>query len=77
MIYFVVSVLVLAILLWFPASKLIWIVSVRRLQKKLRAEIPQAQIDGQYARARFIAIFVSLLFSFLFNAQLLGIPSNG
>lgn len=77
MIYFVVSVLVLAILLWFPASKLIWIVSVRRLQKKLRAELSQAQIDGQYARARFIAIFVSLIFSFLFNAQLLGIPANG
>lgn len=77
MIYFVGSVLLLAILLWFPISKLVWIISVRRLQKKLRAELPQAEIDGQYARARFIAIFVSLIFSFLFNAQLLGIPVNG
>ena len=77
MTYFVGSVLVLALFLWFPVSKLVWTVSVRRLTKKLARELSTSEIAGQYARARFIAVFVSLTFSFLFNAQLLGIPSSG
>jgi len=77
MVYFAGSVLLLTILLWFPTSRLIWVISVRRLQKKTGAKLSQQQIDGQFARARFIAVFVSLIFSFLFNAQLLGIPTSG
>ena len=77
MIYFIASVLLLALFLWFPVSKLIWTVSVRRLWKKLARELSPSEIAGQYKRARFIAVFVSLTFSFLFNAQLLGIPTNG
>ena len=77
MVYFFFSVVVLALLLFFPVSKLIWVLSVRRLQRKLNKELTDTETHGQLARARFIAILISLLFSFLFNLNLLGWPSNG
>jgi hypothetical protein len=77
MLYFLVSVLVLAALLFFPVSKLIWVFSVRRLQRKLNRELTQTEIAGQMNRARFISIIVSLLFSYLFNISLIGLPTNG
>ena len=75
--YFLISVIVLAALLYFPVSKLIWVFSVRRLQRKLNRELNQAELAGQMTRARFISIFVSLLFSYLFNLNLIGLPTNG
>lgn len=75
--YFALSVLVLASLLFFPASKLIWVLSVRRLQRKLQKELNDEELRGQLIRARFIAVFLCLGFSFLFNLQLLGWPGNG
>ena len=77
MVYFVLSVLVLAVALFFPISKLIWVLSVRRLQRKLKTELTDADTQGQLARARFLAVLVSLAFSFLFNLSLLGWPANG
>lgn len=75
--YFLISVIVLAALLYFPVSKLIWVFSVRRLQRKLNRELNQTELAGQMTRARFISIFVSLLFSYLFNLNLIGLPTNG
>ena len=75
--YFLLSVLVLAVLLFFPLSKLIWVLSVRRLQRKLNRELNDTELAGQMTRARFVSIFVSLLFSYLFNLNLLGLPTNG
>ena len=77
MMYFVLSVLVLTLLLFFPISKLIWVMSVRRLQRKLKTDLQEKEIQGQLIRARFIAVFVALIFSFLFNLNLLGWPANG
>jgi hypothetical protein len=77
MLYFIISVLILAGLLFIPVSKLIWVFSVRRLQRKTKTELTQQQIDGQLKRARFISVFLCLLFSFLFNLQLMGLPGNG
>lgn len=68
--YFLISFVILAILLFFPASKLIWAVSVRRLQKKIKTELSQADLDEQLKRARIIAIVVVLIFSYLFNISL-------
>ena len=70
--YFIGSVAVLALLLYFPVSKLIWTLSVRRLQKKLKRELTPEEINGQLARARFIAILLVLLFSILFNLNSIG-----
>ena len=77
MLYFLVSVVVLALLLFFPISKLIWTFSVRRLQRKLNRELNETELTGQMTRARFLSIFVSLLFSYLFNLNLIGLPTNG
>ena len=75
--YFLLSVIVLAILLFFPISKLIWVLSVRRLQRKLNRELDATELAGQMTRARFVSIFVSLLFSYLFNLNMIGLPTNG
>lgn len=77
MLYFIVSTLILAALLFIPMSKLIWALSVRRLQKKTNQELDKQELAGQMSRARFISIIVSLAFSFLFNLNLIGLPTNG
>ncbi len=68
--YFLFSFLILALLLFFPASKLIWVMSVRRLQKKSNVTLTEKEINGQKTRARIIAIVVVLIFSYLFNISL-------
>ncbi len=77
MAYFLFSVVLLAILLFFPLSKLIWVLSVRRLQRRLARELTEEEIRGQLNRARFISIFVALIFSWLFNLNLIGMPAHG
>ena len=74
---FTLWVLILAALLFLPVSKLIWVLSVRRLQKKTGRELSDEELQGQLKRARVIAVLVALIFSFLFNANLMGIPHNG
>nr|VFJ50093.1 MAG: hypothetical protein BECKDK2373C_GA0170839_10282 [Candidatus Kentron sp. DK]VFJ54405.1 MAG: hypothetical protein BECKDK2373B_GA0170837_104626 [Candidatus Kentron sp. DK] len=69
--FFFGSVVILALLLFFPVSKLVWVLSVRRLERRLGRETTDAERRGQLSRARFLAIFVVLVFSFLFNYRLL------
>ncbi len=71
--YFYFSVLILAILLFFPVSKMIWVISVRRLQKKSSRQLTAEEIQGQKARSRFIALLLVLPFSWFFNYSLLGL----
>jgi hypothetical protein len=77
MVSFALWVLVLAALLFLPVSKLVWVLSVRRLQRKTGRELSDDELRGQLKRARVIAVFVTLVFSLLFNANLMGIPHNG
>ena len=70
-------VLLLAALLFWPMSKLIWVMSVRRLQRKLARDLEERELDGQLNRARIISVFVSLTFSFLYNLSTLGMPGGG
>ncbi|MCP3869422.1 MAG: hypothetical protein GY703_15225 [Gammaproteobacteria bacterium] len=72
--YFYTSILVLALLLFIPVSKIIWVMSVRRLQKRFDKPLNEEQIKGQQRRAQVIALIVTFLFSWLFNLQLLGSP---
>jgi len=74
--YFYFSVVVLALLLFFPVNKLIWVMSVRRLQKKQEHELSMEEMDGQKTRARFITILLVIIFSWFFNLQLLGTPNG-
>ncbi len=66
-IYQLVSILILAALLFIPVSKLVWALSVRRLQRKLGKELSPQEITSQLQRARFIAFIAVLIFSYLFN----------
>jgi hypothetical protein len=77
MVSFALWVLVLAALLFLPVSKLVWVLSVRRLQRKTGRELSDEELRAQLKRARVIAVFVTLVFSLLFNANLMGIPHNG
>ena len=71
------SVAVLAGMLFFPASKMIWVLSVRRMQKKLGRELSADEMAGQRRRARFLAFFLCIVFSFLFNINMIGYPKHG
>lgn len=68
--FFFGSSLLLALLLFFPVSKLVWVLSVRRLERRLGRETTEQERSGQFARARFLAIFFVLIFSFLFHYHL-------
>ena len=74
--YFYFSVLLLSALLFLPATKLIWVLSVRRLAKNLGRDLEETEIAGQKSRARFIALLVVLAFSYFFNLALLGVPNG-
>ena len=77
MLNFILWVLALAALLFWPISKLVWVLSVRRLQRKLARELDEHEIAGQMNRARVVSVFVSLLFSFAYNLSTIGIPGSG
>ncbi len=74
--FFYFSVALLALMLYFPVHKLIWVMSVRRLQRKQGRELSAEETEGQKGRARFITVLVVIVFSWFFNIQLLGI-TNG
>ena len=67
---FPASVIVLALLLFLPVSRLMWVLSVRRLERRLGRETTEQERRGQLSRARFLAVFVVSIFSFLFNHHL-------
>jgi hypothetical protein len=71
-VYKLISVLVLAALLFFPVSKLVWVLSMHRLQRKLNRELNPQEIAGQQRRARIITIFLVLIFAYLFSLATAG-----
>ncbi len=77
MLNFTLWVLLLAALLFWPMSKLVFVFSVRRLQRKLARELDRREIAGQLKRARIISVFVSVLFSYLYNLSTIGMPGGG
>lgn len=76
-VYYWVSTAVLAALLFYPASKMIWVLSVRRLERRQGRPLDDAERRGQLNRARFIAILVTLAFAALFNYSILGMSELG
>ena len=51
---------------------MIWVLAVRRAQRKLGRELSEQEVAGQRTRAQFIAILLVVPFSWLFNLQLQG-----
>jgi len=77
MVNFILWVLLLAALLFWPLSKLVFVLSVRRLQRKLARALDDTEVAGQMNRARVISVFVSVLFSYLYNLSTIGMPTGG
>ncbi|MDA7947479.1 MAG: hypothetical protein MPJ78_08375 [Hyphomicrobiaceae bacterium] len=64
----------LAALLFFPVSKLVWTLSVRRQERKLKRKLDDDEVKGQLNRARFITIFLVVAFALMFNGNMFGFP---
>jgi hypothetical protein len=65
------SILILAALLFFPVAKIVWVVSSRRLHRRLQRELTADEVAGQLQRARVVAVPLVLLFSYLFHNHVL------
>lgn len=70
-------VLLLTALLFIPVTNLIYVFSVRRQQRKLKAEPGPDELAAQKQRARFVAVVICFLFSFFFNVARIGFPVHG
>jgi dolichol kinase len=68
--YFVGSVLILAVLLYIPVSKIVWVLSVRRLERKVDRPLTESEMRNQLIRARVVGAILVLIFAYLFNLQL-------
>ena len=77
MLNFTFWVALLAALLFWPMSKLVFVFSVRRLQRKLERQLDRQELAGQLKRARIISVFVSVLFSYLYNLSTIGMSGGG
>ena len=69
--FYLLSVIILTLLLYYPVNKLIFVLSVRRLEKKTGKNLSNMEKSGQLKRSRFISIILILLFSSLFNINIL------
>ena len=65
--FYLLSVTLLALLLYYPVNKLIFILSVRRYEKKIGNSLSDEELKGQLIRSRFITIILIIFFSSLFN----------
>jgi hypothetical protein len=73
--YYWLSVVVLAALLFLPVAHLVWVLSVRRLERKLGQPLSDRERLGQRNRARLIAVVLCVIFSALFNYGILGMAA--
>ncbi len=64
----------LAIMLFFPVSKLVWTLSVRRQERKQSRKLDDTELSGQRQRARFITFFLVVVFALMFNVNIFGFP---
>jgi hypothetical protein len=75
--FYWLSVGVLAALLFLPVTKLVWLLSVRRLERKRGVALSDRERAGQLNRARFLAVLLCVVFSALFNYQILDMSAHG
>ena len=69
-IIFLAGIVLLSIALYFPVNKLIWVLSVRRLERKYKKKLTDVERKLQRNRARFISIILVIIFSYFFNLKL-------
>lgn len=61
------SSLVLALLLFFPVEKMLWVMRVRSAERRLKRVINAEERDEERRKARLISGIIVISFSFLFN----------
>ena len=61
-------ILILGVALFFPVRQLIWILYVRRKQKKQKL-VSEEEINILKKKATFTSIFLSLVFSYIYVNQ--------
>jgi hypothetical protein len=71
--YYLISVILLIVLLFYPVNKLIFVLSIRRLEKKIGKSLNKEEKSGQLKRSRFISLVLLIIFSCLFNINLINI----
>ena len=74
--FFTLSVIVLAALLFLPVTRIIWVLSVRRFERRRGEPLAEDERHGQLVRARLVALFVVVVFSLMFNLVTLGVPGG-
>ena len=76
--YYGLSVLVLAGVLFWPAAKLFWTLSVRRRTRKLGRALSDAERNGRLLRrARLLALLACLALAALLNYRTLEMAADG
>jgi hypothetical protein len=63
-------ILILGVALFFPVRQLIWVLYVRRKQKKKKL-VSKEEINILKKKATFTSIFLSLVFSYIYVNQVL------
>ncbi len=74
---YLIWVVLLAALLFIPVSKLIWVFSVRRFEKRTNRKLTEEEQQGQKRRAWVIAFILVTIFSVLFNMSHLSLTPRG
>ena len=69
-VFFLAGIVLLSIALYFPVNKLVWVLSVRRLERKYKKKLTDVERKLQLNRARFISIILVFIFSYFFNLKL-------
>ena len=64
----------LAVMLFFPVSKLVWTLSIRSQERKQKRKLNDSEVTGQMQRARFITFFLVVVFALMFNVNIFGFP---
>lgn len=75
-IWFLAWTALLALALFFPVSRLVWVLSTRRLERKAERHLDEAELAGQKRRANLIAAILVVIFAALFNINLFGVPGR-
>ena len=61
----------LAVALYFPVGRFIWVKQVRRLEKKLQRDATGEERDALRRKTRMVSVLIVIVFAFLFNKTLL------
>ncbi len=66
--WFWLTTLVLAVALFFPVNKMVWVVSVRRMERKLARVTTDEEREKLRRRSRILTSIIVVTFAFLFNS---------